>query len=56
MGMGRETIKKGCKLPLDNFEMSFREIGCEGVDWIHLAQSSDQWSALVNTAMNIRVS
>jgi hypothetical protein len=24
-----------------------REIGCEGVDWIHLAQDRDQWGARV---------
>jgi hypothetical protein len=27
----------------------------EGVDWIHLSQDRDQWRALVNTVMNIRV-
>jgi hypothetical protein len=25
------------------------------MDWIHLDQDRDQWFALVNTAMNIRV-
>jgi hypothetical protein len=32
-----------------------REIGCEGVDWIHLAQDRDHWRAVVNTVMNLRV-
>jgi len=27
----------------------------EGVDWIHLAQNKEEWRALVNTVMNIRV-
>jgi hypothetical protein len=27
----------------------------EGVDWIHLAQDSDQWRAVVNTVMKLRV-
>jgi hypothetical protein len=35
--------------------MDFREIGCEGVDWIHLAQDRDQWQAVVNTVMKLRV-
>jgi hypothetical protein len=35
--------------------MDFREIVWESVDWIHLAQSRDQWWALVNTVMNLRV-
>jgi len=25
------------------------------VDWIHVAQDMDQWKALVNTVMNLRV-
>jgi hypothetical protein len=35
--------------------MDHREIGWDGVDWIDLAQDRDQWSALVNTLMNLRV-
>jgi hypothetical protein len=33
----------------DNSRMYIREIGWEGVDWIHLAQERDQWRYLVNT-------
>jgi hypothetical protein len=33
-----------------------REIGCEGVDWIKLAQNKDQCWAVVNTAVNLRIS
>jgi hypothetical protein len=25
-----------------------------GMDWIHLAQDRDQWTAVMNTAMNLR--
>jgi hypothetical protein len=28
--------------------MDFREIGCDGMDWIDLAQDRDQRRALVN--------
>jgi hypothetical protein len=35
--------------------MDLREIGWDGMDWIDLAQDRDQWSALVNTVMNLRV-
>jgi hypothetical protein len=39
----------------DSIKMNLREIGWDGVDWIELAQHRDQWRALVNTAMNLRV-
>jgi hypothetical protein len=35
--------------------MDLREIGWGGMDWIGLAQDMDQWRALVNTVMNLRV-
>jgi hypothetical protein len=35
--------------------MDLREIGWGGIDCIHLAQDSDQWRALVNTVMNLRI-
>jgi hypothetical protein len=38
-----------------NIKMDLREIGWDGVDWIELAQDRDQWRALVNTVMNLRV-
>jgi hypothetical protein len=30
-------------------------IGWEGVDWIHSGKGRDQWRALVNIVMNLRV-
>jgi hypothetical protein len=35
--------------------MDLREIGWGSMDWIDLAQDRDQWRALVNTVMNLRV-
>jgi hypothetical protein len=40
---------------VDNIKMDLREIGWDGVGWIDLAQDRDQWRALVNTVMNLRV-
>jgi hypothetical protein len=38
-----------------NIKMGCREIGWRGMDWIDLAEDRDQWKALVNTVMNLRV-
>jgi hypothetical protein len=40
---------------VDNIKMDLREIGWDGMYWIDLAQNRDQWRALVNTVMNLRV-
>jgi hypothetical protein len=55
--------KPGTKRPLggsrrrweNNIRMDLREIGWEGVDWMHLAEDRDQCRAVVNTVMNRRV-
>jgi hypothetical protein len=39
----------------DNIRMDLREIRWGGMDWIDLAQDRDQWRAVVNTVMNLRV-
>jgi hypothetical protein len=38
-----------------NIKMEHRETGWGWVDWIDQAQDRDQWRALVNTVMNLRV-
>jgi hypothetical protein len=40
---------------LDNMKVDLRETGWDGTNWIELAQDRDQWRALVNTVMNLRV-
>jgi hypothetical protein len=40
---------------VDNIKINLREIVWDGMDWIDLAQDRDQWRALVNTVMNLRV-
>jgi hypothetical protein len=37
----------------DNIRIDPRETGWVGMDWIHLAQGSDQWRAFVTTVRNL---
>jgi predicted CoA-binding protein len=56
-------VNPGGKRPLgtprrrwvDNIKMDLREIGWDGIDWIEVVQDRDQWRALVNTVINLRV-
>jgi hypothetical protein len=40
---------------VDNIKMDLREIDWGGMDWTDLPEERDQWRALVNTVMNLRV-
>jgi hypothetical protein len=53
---GKRPLGRPRRRWVDNIKMDLREIGRDGVDWIDLVQDRDQWRALVNTAMNLRVS
>jgi hypothetical protein len=39
----------------DNTKMVLRDIGWGYMDWIDLAQYRDEWKALVNMVINLRV-
>jgi len=39
----------------DNIRMDLREVGCECVGKMELAQDRDRWRALVSAVMNLRV-
>jgi hypothetical protein len=51
----KDTIGRPRRKWVDNIKMYLREIGWDGIDWIDVAQDRDQWRALVNTVMNLRV-
>jgi hypothetical protein len=36
--------------------MDLRQVGSEGVEWMHLARDRDQWRAVVNTVMKVKLS
>jgi hypothetical protein len=39
----------------DIIRLDLREIGWEGINWIHLPPDRYEWRAFVNTVMNLRV-
>jgi hypothetical protein len=40
---------------MENIRMDLKEIGWEGVEWMRLVQDRDQWQAVVEMVMNLRV-
>jgi hypothetical protein len=52
---GRRPLGRPRRRWVDNIKMDLREIGWNSIDWIDLVQDRNQWRALVNTAMNLRV-
>jgi hypothetical protein len=46
--------RPGCRC-VDNIKIDLREIEWDGKDWIDLARDRDEWRALVNTVMKLRV-
>jgi hypothetical protein len=52
---GKRPLRRPKRRWVDKIKMDLGEIGWGGVDWIDMAQDGDQWRALVNTVMNLRV-
>jgi hypothetical protein len=52
---GKTPLGRPRRRWMNNIKIDLREIGWDGMDWIDLAQDRDQWRALVNTVMNLRV-
>jgi hypothetical protein len=52
---GKRPLGRPRCISVENVKMDLREIQWDGRDWIELAQDRDQWRALVNTVMNLRV-
>jgi hypothetical protein len=40
---------------VDNIKLDLIKIGWDGMDWIDMVQDRDQWRALVNKVLNLRV-
>jgi hypothetical protein len=40
---------------VNNIKRDLREVGWDCVGWIDMAQDRDQWTALVNMVLNLRI-
>jgi hypothetical protein len=52
--VGRSFERPGCRCE-NNSGMELEKIEWKSVDWMHLAQNRDQWRAVMNMVMNLRV-
>jgi hypothetical protein len=52
---GKRPLRRQRRRCVDNIKMDLREVGWDNMDWIDLAQDRDQWRALVNTVLKLRV-
>jgi hypothetical protein len=52
---GKRPLGRPKRRWVDITKMDLRKIGWDGMDWIDLDQNRDQWRALVNAVMNLRV-
>jgi hypothetical protein len=52
---GKRPLGRPRRRSVNNIKMDLRKVGCGGLDRIDLAWDRNQWMALVNTVMNLRV-
>jgi hypothetical protein len=52
---GKRPLGRPRRRWVDTIKIDHRERRWGGMDWINLAQDRDQWRALVNTVINLRV-
>jgi hypothetical protein len=57
--VGKPVVRRPLRRPrsrwVDNIKTDPREIGWGDMDWIDLAKDRDQWRAVLNTVMNLRI-
>jgi hypothetical protein len=52
---GKRTLGRPRRRCEFNIKIDLKEVRCERMDWIDVAQEKDRWRTLVNAVMNVRV-
>jgi hypothetical protein len=52
---GKRPVGRPRRRWVDSIKIDLRETDWDGMVWADLAQDRDQWRALLNTVMNLRV-
>jgi hypothetical protein len=52
---GRQPLERPRRRWDYDFELNLREVGRTSMDWIDLAQDRENWRAVVNAVMNLRI-
>jgi hypothetical protein len=52
---GKRPLERPRRRLVDIIKMQLKDIEWGGMDWIDQVQDRDQWRALVNTVMNLRI-
>jgi len=53
--MGKRPLEGPNRRSKDNNKIGLQKVGCEGLDWIELAQDRDRWLVLVNEVISLQV-
>jgi hypothetical protein len=52
---GKRSVLRPRRRWVENIKTDLGKIEWGGMDWFDMAQDMDQWRAIVNTVMNLRV-
>jgi hypothetical protein len=52
---GQRPLRRPRRRWEDNIKIDLGEVRCGGMGWIYLSEDEDQWRAVVNKVMNLRV-
>ena len=52
---GKRPLGRSRRRWEDNIKVDLQEVGCEGMDWIDVAQDRESWRTILNAVINLLV-